>query len=177
MTMPYELELTPLLQSEPPGPPALDAALPFLGAVKVSLEVRVGCAEATLGALLALRQGEVLALDRPLEQPLDVLIDGHVVARGTLVAVGEHFGLRLTETPSMVSTATDARTAATAALAGESGTGTPAEGTARLAAAEHGSPAQSAALPHAAAAASAGPGRTRQDGTAAKAATHAPGRA
>ena len=43
----------------------------------------------------------MLALDRALDQPLDVLLDGHVVARGTLVAVGDHFGLRLTETPSM----------------------------------------------------------------------------
>jgi flagellar motor switch protein FliN/FliY len=101
MTIPYEIELTPLLQPETPGGPAVNAPLSFLGAVKVTIDVRAGRLESTVAELLALREGEVLTLDRAVDQPLDVLLDGHVVARGTLVAVGEHFGLRLIETPTM----------------------------------------------------------------------------
>ena len=101
MTIPYEIELTPLLRPDTPGGPAVSAALPFLGAVKVTVDVRAGRLETPVAELLALREGEVLALDRAVDQPLDVLLDGHVVARGTLVAVGDHFGLRLTETPAM----------------------------------------------------------------------------
>jgi flagellar motor switch protein FliN/FliY len=90
-----------LLQPETPEGPAVEAPLPFLGAVKVTVDVRVGRLESTVGELLALREGTVLTLDRAVDRPLDVLLDGHVVARGTLVAVGDHFGLRLTETPAM----------------------------------------------------------------------------
>lgn len=99
--IPCDIELSPLSAAEPLGPHVLAAALPFLGAVKVTVDVRVGRVESTVGDLLALRTGQVLALDRSLDEPLDVLIDGQVVARGTLVAVGEHFGLRLTQAPAL----------------------------------------------------------------------------
>jgi flagellar motor switch protein FliN/FliY len=101
MTIPYEIELTPLLQPETPGGPALSAPLPFLGALTVTIVGRAGRLESTVAVLLARRAGEVLTLARAVDQPLDVLLDGHVVARGTLVAVGDQFGLRVTETPSM----------------------------------------------------------------------------
>jgi len=39
----------------------------------------------------------VLTLDKTTRDPVDVLIDGKVVARGSLVAVGDHFGVRITE--------------------------------------------------------------------------------
>jgi len=74
------------------------SVLPFLGSVKVKVAVRVGSAEVSVAELLEMKQGAVLALDRAVEAPLDVLVDGQVVARGTLVAVGEHFGVRITET-------------------------------------------------------------------------------
>jgi len=57
----------------------------------------VGEVETSVSELLQLKQGSVLALDRLVDEPLDVLVDQHVVARGVLVAVGEHFGVRITE--------------------------------------------------------------------------------
>jgi len=68
------------------------------------VSVRVGQAETTVGELLEMKPGAVLALDRLVDQALDVLVDEHVVARGTLVAVGDHFGIRLTEPPSVSAT-------------------------------------------------------------------------
>jgi flagellar motor switch protein FliN/FliY len=100
-TVAHEIELEPLADVGLGGKPLLSSALPFLGAVKVRVAVRVGAAEVSVAELLKLERGSVLTLDRLLEQPLDVLIDEHVVARGTLVAIGDHFGVRLTQTASM----------------------------------------------------------------------------
>jgi flagellar motor switch protein FliN len=102
-TIAHEIELEPLSAVELGGKPLLGSALPFLGSVKVRIAVRVGSSEISVAELLKLERGSVLALDRLAEQPLDVLVDEHVVARGTLVAVGEHFGVRITETATMTS--------------------------------------------------------------------------
>ena len=67
--------------------------------VKTRLTVCVGSAELTVGELLSAREEQVLRLDQLVEQPVDLLLAGQVVARGMLVAVGEHFGVRLTELP------------------------------------------------------------------------------
>jgi flagellar motor switch protein FliN/FliY len=92
-----EIELEPLTATQLDGKPLLASAIPFLESVKVRMAVRVGRAEISVAELLKLQQGSVLTLDRLVEQPLDVLVDEHVVARGMLVAVGEHFGVRITE--------------------------------------------------------------------------------
>lgn len=100
-TIANEIELEPLSEVQLNGKPLVGSALPFLGAVKVRVCVRVGVAEVSVADLLKLEQGCVIALDRLAEQPLDVLVEEHVVARGMLVAVGEHFGVRITETAAM----------------------------------------------------------------------------
>lgn len=81
-----------------PGAPLAMPANP-LHAVKVHLQVRVGGTSMTVGELLAARENEVLPLDRTVDQPVDLLLEGKVVARGQLVAVGDVFALRITELP------------------------------------------------------------------------------
>lgn len=93
-----EIELEPLAEVKTDGTPILSSALPFLGSVKVRVSVRIGGAEITVADLLKMTHGSVLSLDRTVEQPLDVLVDDLVVARGMLVAVDEHFGVRITQT-------------------------------------------------------------------------------
>ncbi len=68
--------------------------------VKAKLTVCIGSAELTVGELLGAQEQQVIRLDRGVEQPVDVLLEGHVVARGTLVAVDEHFAVRITEVPA-----------------------------------------------------------------------------
>jgi flagellar motor switch protein FliN/FliY len=53
----------------------------------------------TVGQLLAAREGQVLALDRSVDAPVDLLLEGKVVARGQLVAIDGSFGVRITELP------------------------------------------------------------------------------
>jgi flagellar motor switch protein FliN/FliY len=99
-TIANEIELEPFTDNPLGGKPVLGSAWPFLGSVKVRVSVRVGGADTSVAELLALKSGAVLTLDTLAEEPLDVLVDGHVVARGTLVAVGDYFGVRITETAS-----------------------------------------------------------------------------
>jgi flagellar motor switch protein FliN/FliY len=80
----------------PTGSGALASAL---RQVRVTLTVRVGAAELSVGELVDARAGQVVRLDRAPEEPVDVLLDGQVVARGTLVAVDERFAVRITEVP------------------------------------------------------------------------------
>lgn len=97
-TTTHEIELEPLSETAP-GNTLLGSVWPFVGSVKVSVSVHVGSTDSTVAELLEMKEGAILTLDKLVDEPLDVLVDGHVVARGTLVAVGEHFGVRITETP------------------------------------------------------------------------------
>jgi flagellar motor switch protein FliN/FliY len=81
------------------GTQLLRDANPLHG-VRVSLNVCVGATTLSVGELLQARERSVLVLDRLVEQPVDLLLDGKVVARGELVAVDGSFGVRLTELPA-----------------------------------------------------------------------------
>lgn len=84
--------------SHPDDAPALTSLNP-LYQVKARLQVCVGEAILTVGELLAARQQQVLRLDRMLDEPVDLMVEGKVVARGQLVAVDGHFAVRLSELP------------------------------------------------------------------------------
>lgn len=92
------IELEESRAATPEGAPLLRDAHP-LHAVKVRLQVRVGESVMTVGELLAARQNEVLLLDRAVDQPVDLIVEGSVVARGQLVAVDGSFAVRITELP------------------------------------------------------------------------------
>jgi flagellar motor switch protein FliN len=70
-----------------------------LHAVKVRLQVCVGEAEMSIGELLGARDSEVLVLQRAVEEPVDLMLEGNVVARGQLVAVDGCFAVRITDLP------------------------------------------------------------------------------
>lgn len=63
--------------------------------VQVSLEL--GKANMDLRDLLQLGQGSVVELERMIDEPLDVLVNGALVARGEVVVVDNKFGIRLTD--------------------------------------------------------------------------------
>lgn len=92
------LELEEVAQRSASGPALLREPHPLHG-VRVQLQVCIGEASMTLGELLAAREREVLVLERTLEQPVDLVLDGRVVARGELMAVDGAFAVRVTELP------------------------------------------------------------------------------
>lgn len=77
--------------------PALGERLDLIGHVKVKLTVALGAAELTVAKLFALSPNDVVALDRSVEAPVDIRLNDKVIARGTLVAVGDNFGVRVTD--------------------------------------------------------------------------------
>ena len=79
------------------GPALLRNHGGLLDSVKVALTVVVGEAGTTLGELFKLQENAVLIIDRQVGQPVDLVINGNVVARGQLVVVGDNFGVRITE--------------------------------------------------------------------------------
>lgn len=70
-----------------------------LHGLRTRLQVCVGEAVMTVAQLLAAREGEVLVLDRGLEDPVDLVLEGKVVARGQLMAVDGSFAVRITDLP------------------------------------------------------------------------------
>lgn len=63
--------------------------------VKISMEV--GSTEISIRNLLHLNQGSVIELDRFAGEPLDVMVNGTLIAHGEVVVVNEKFGIRLTD--------------------------------------------------------------------------------
>jgi flagellar motor switch protein FliN/FliY len=65
--------------------------------VPVELSVEVGRTTMTIRETLAITPGSIISLDRMAGEPVDLLVNGRLIARGEVVAVDEEFGLRITE--------------------------------------------------------------------------------
>jgi flagellar motor switch protein FliN/FliY len=78
-------------------PASIVPNLDMLKHVEVTLEVKVGTATLTVAELFALKAGSVLALDRDVDQPVDILLNGKTVAAGFLAVSGDKLGVRITQ--------------------------------------------------------------------------------
>jgi flagellar motor switch protein FliN/FliY len=65
--------------------------------VPVELAVEIGRTRMTIGEALALGLGSVVTVGRLAGDPVDLLVNGRVIARGEVVAIEEELGLRITE--------------------------------------------------------------------------------
>ena len=71
--------------------------LSLLGDIPVDLSMEIGRTRITIAELLGLGKGSVVELQRMADEPLDILVNGTLVAHGEAVVVGERFGIRLTD--------------------------------------------------------------------------------
>jgi flagellar motor switch protein FliN/FliY len=76
---------------------AIGDRLDLVGHVKVRLAVSLGGAEITIAKLFSLSPSDVISLDRSVDAPVDIRLNDKLIARGTLVAAGDNFGVRITE--------------------------------------------------------------------------------
>ncbi len=83
-------------ESSPINNPDLDVILD----IPVSISMQVGSTEIAIRNLLQLNQGSVIELDRMAGEPLDVTVNGTLIAHGEVVVVNERFGIRLTDVVS-----------------------------------------------------------------------------
>ncbi|MGY0799318.1 flagellar motor switch protein FliN [Lysobacter sp. A286] len=68
--------------------------------VSVSLSLEVGRTRIPIRNLLQLNQGSVVELERGAGEPLDVFVNGTLIAQGEVVVVNDRFGVRLTDVVS-----------------------------------------------------------------------------
>jgi flagellar motor switch protein FliN/FliY len=99
---------------EPPRPPVFEPLAPSTGGspvmhdielimdIPVQLTVELGRTRLPIRHILQLAQGSVIELDGLAGEPMDVLVNGCLIAQGEVVVVNDKFGIRLTDivTPS-----------------------------------------------------------------------------
>ncbi len=68
--------------------------------IPVKLSMEIGRTSVNIRNLLQLNQGSVIELDRMAGEPLDVLVNGTLIAHGEVVVINEKFGIRLTDVVS-----------------------------------------------------------------------------
>ena len=71
--------------------------LKILESIEVDISIEVGRTEMTIKDLLLLNEGSVIELDRLAGEPLDILVNGAIIAKGEVVMVGERYGVRFTD--------------------------------------------------------------------------------
>lgn len=88
-----EMGLNELTEERSGTPVDLDMILD----IPVTISMEIGRTQISIRNLLKLNQGSVVELDRLAGEPLDVLVNGTLIAHGEVVVVNEKFGIRLTD--------------------------------------------------------------------------------
>ena len=85
-----------------PEMPSMDHGhgIELLMDVALEVSVELGRSHMSIGEILALRTGSVIELDKLAGEPVDVSVNGTLIARGEVVVVDEKFGVRITEVVS-----------------------------------------------------------------------------
>jgi flagellar motor switch protein FliN/FliY len=68
--------------------------------IELPVTIRFGSVEMTLGDVMGLDAGSLVEFDRAPEEPVEVLVNGRVVARGEMVMVQGNYGVRIAEISS-----------------------------------------------------------------------------
>lgn len=95
-TEPRPIKLQALTPPKEAGEQLFAPKIDLIQGVKVRLAALAGHAELTVAELFALQEGGLVPLDRATDDPIQLYLDGKLVAEGELVVVGDRFGVRLT---------------------------------------------------------------------------------
>jgi flagellar motor switch protein FliN len=93
----------PPVESSAPAPDLAEAtgALGLLMDVQLTMTMRFGSRQLLLREVLDLSPGAVVELNRRIQEPVDLLLDGRLVARGEVVVIDGNYGLRVTDVSPM----------------------------------------------------------------------------
>lgn len=92
-----ELEQQEVQAPQPVNTSPDDVKLDVILDVPVTVSMEIGRTNINIRNLLQLNQGSVIELDRFAGEPMDVLVNGTLIAHGEVVVVNEKFGIRLTD--------------------------------------------------------------------------------
>jgi flagellar motor switch protein FliN/FliY len=90
-------EFSPAETQIPPQPSEIQQKLELLFDVPLKVVVELGRARMTLKQVMDLTTGSLIELDKLTGEPVDVLVNGKLIARGEVVVIDENFGVRITE--------------------------------------------------------------------------------
>ena len=85
------------LEAEEGGVSLEDVSLDVILDIPVNISMQIGSTKISIRNLLKLNQGSVVELDRLAGEPLDVTVNGTLIAHGEVVVVNEKYGIRLTD--------------------------------------------------------------------------------
>lgn len=79
------------------NPPITDHYFSVVGGIEVSCVVRLGTLTLTVQELRQLRSGAILPLSQKINEPVDILLNNQVIARGDLMNCNDCFAIKITE--------------------------------------------------------------------------------
>ncbi len=85
------------LQADAMPASAMEENIEMILDIPVTVSVEIGRSKINIRNLLKLNQGSVVELDRLAGEPMDVIVNGTLIAHGEVVVVNEKFGVRLTD--------------------------------------------------------------------------------
>ena len=94
---PQPAELGNLKPDAPEASASRELNLDVVLDIPVTLAMEVGRSRISIRNLLQLNQGSVVELERATGEPLDVYVNGTLIAHGEVVVVNDKFGIRLTD--------------------------------------------------------------------------------
>lgn len=99
---PRQPDVTPVRLGEIEDKPIATGGASFdasvLDHIQLDVSIELGRTQLSFRRIRGLAQGAIVELDRPVGDPLDIRVNGRLVARGEVVSIkGERYGVRLTE--------------------------------------------------------------------------------
>jgi flagellar motor switch protein FliN/FliY len=92
-----QVQLSELADAQPQGRALFNRNFEIIKDVRVTLEACIGEAELSVSELYDLKANSIVKLERDAQSPIDLVLDGRIVARGQLVVTGDNFGVCITE--------------------------------------------------------------------------------
>jgi len=94
------VQIEPQSLDDPENDGGSDVNLDMILDVPVTLSLEIGRTKMPIRTLLQLNQGSVIELERGAGEPLDVYVNGTLIAHGEVVVINDRFGMRLTDVVS-----------------------------------------------------------------------------
>ncbi|PSR23369.1 MAG: flagellar motor switch protein FliN [Sulfobacillus acidophilus] len=77
--------------------PSVPESVEFVWDVPMTVEAILGTTELTVKEVLEITPGSLVELERAYGEPVDIFLNGRLVARGDVVIIGDNFGVKITE--------------------------------------------------------------------------------
>lgn len=92
------VEFSPVAEAKMGVQPAdKDLNLKMILDVPVDIRVELGSTNLSIGEILKLASGSIIALDRTVGSPADIIVNGKLIGQGDVVVIDDNFGIRITK--------------------------------------------------------------------------------